>query len=250
MNDNNVTILVTTSPHFRCPDTEMIRKTIKIYRDYLPHAEVLILADGVREEQKKLEHDYRIYLDRLEKWIKRRDNMRLYEFGEFYHQAGMVKRAFDKDMIKTPLIMFAEHDFPIHGEIPFEDIIDSLLKGKMQLIRFYLETDLIPEHRHLFLDKKPVVIDKIPMIRTGQWSQRPHIARLDYYKQIINLRFTDQSRTYIEDGVHGYHGELFALDPYKCWANNRMAIYHPDGNISRCYHLDGRGEEQKYEIVQ
>ena len=81
----------------------------------------------------------------------------------------------------------------------------------------------------------------VPLRRTFQWSQRPHLAPTGYYRRILG-EFPAAPNTMIEDRMHS----VCQVEPYD---HNRLAIYHPDGDIKRSYHLDGRGSEPKFDMV-
>lgn len=247
MNDK-ITVVIPTSPITKHPSTAMIRKTIRLMRQQLPSSRILILVDGVRPEQEYLTEVYNQYKARLYEWSTKQDSIDLIIFDEFLHQSGMIRRALQ--VIDTPLLLFIEHDFPVVDLIPWSEIVKILLDRELDLVRFYWEPNIVPEHEHLFLDKTPVVIGGVSVVRTGQWSQRPHVARTAFYRRVISKQLTDRSRTFIEDGVHGYFGYNFTQLGEEFWRRNRMAVYHPPtGSISRCKHLDGRGSEQKYEMI-
>lgn len=243
---DKITIVITSSPSPRHPDTAMIRETIDLMRTQVT-CPIIILQDGIREEQKHLEKDYSAYKRRLRNWaMKSGLDIAMIEYAEHKHQTGMIKSVLRKDLIATPQMLFIEHDFPVIGNIPWQEISAILEKGSVDLVRFYLETDLEPAHKHLFLDEKPVSIGGVPLIRTGQWSQRPHLANVSYYKRVFNRYVSKDDNNYIEDTIHGYFGEPFATNPKMAWKKNRLCIYHPEGLLTRCKHLDGRLDEPKY----
>jgi hypothetical protein len=74
-------------------------------------------------------------------------------------------------------------------------------------------------------------------MKTTQWSQRPHLSTVNYYKNVV-LPFSDE-KTFIEDRFHGKVQDD-GWDAHKLW------IYHPEGNIKRSYHLDGRQGTKKF----
>ena len=113
----------------------------------------------------------------------------------------------------------------------------------VDVLRFHHEAYILEPHEHLMVDHSTVNLLGLPVRRTRQWSQRPHLAGRDYYLTALGTYFTRESRTMIEDRLHG----VCQSEP---WSKNRIAIYHPDtGNIKRSYHSDGRGDEPKFEMV-
>ena len=81
--------------------------------------------------------------------------------------------------------------------------------------------------------------------KTIQWSQRPHLSTVLYYKEVV-LPNT-KPKLFIEDVFHGtvitdwnVHGRIG-------WNKHRLWIYTPNKrNIKRSYHLDGRAGHKKY----
>jgi hypothetical protein len=90
----------------------------------------------------------------------------------------------------------------------------------------------------------------IPLLKTIQWSQRPHLARADFYRRILNDHFTSEAKTFIEDKMHGVVYQAWKVEQNQGWNKYRLWIYHPtDGNIKRSLHTDGRGGEDKYSMT-
>lgn len=233
-----------TSPIKSHPSTKIIEMTIAYIKRQLPNAPILIMADGVKTEQENYRSDYEEYLDRLEAWSVGK-NIRIKRFPLFQHQTGMIRKVLRDRDIKTTKLLFIEHDFPVIGDIPWQDISEIIDFKLADLVRFYLETDLEPAHNHLFLDRKAFMIGNVPVIRTGQWSQRPHIASLEFYTKAMKL-IPNSTRYFIEDSIHGFFGQNFDNLREKAWNRARMCIYYPPGNISRCKHLDGREDDVKW----
>lgn len=241
---DDITIVITSSPCKRHPSTDMIVRTIQLLRIQLD-SRILILLDGVKPEQEHLREAYGQYKAALYSWSLTQDRIDIIIFDDFEHQTGMIKAVIDQ--IDTPQMLFIEHDFPVVGDIPWDAISKVLSSGEADLVRFYWEPFLIPEHNHLFLDKSPVMIGDVPVVRTGQWSQRPHLATVALYRKIIENYLQDDRKTYIEDAIHGNFGGPFVNAPAAAWKENKLCIYHPlRGSISRCEHLDGRMGEDKY----
>ena len=89
------------------------------------------------------------------------------------------------------------------------------------------------------LDRVTTSMLGVPLRRTVQWSQRPHLAGTDYYRTILADYFPQSARTMIEDRMHSVA---------QSEKGHRLALYHPEGNIKRSYHLDARGDESKFDM--
>ena len=245
---NHTTVLIPTSPIQSHPDTYLIEKTIEDVRSRID-CEILIMIDGVREEQSYLIPQYNEYIRRL-LWKCNYEwkNVTPILFNSHHHQAAMARETMQ--LVDTPTILYVEHDAPLTPDMDYDwdGIFNLIESGKFNIIRFHFESRIPEEHKYMMLDKSVDVVDGVPLIRTAQWSQRPHVASSEYYRFILNTYFTPESRTMIEDKMHGIVVEDFNKAGRVGWNNHKIAIYAPGENIKRSYHLDGRGNEAKYEM--
>jgi hypothetical protein len=112
----------------------------------------------------------------------------------------------------------------------------------LDVVRFHHESHILDDHQHLMLDETPNVLGGLlPVYRTSQWSQRPHVARVDYYTRIIDTYFPKTCNTMIEDKMHSVCQD-------RAWQANRLAVYAPGPNIKRSLHTDGRGDDPKFDM--
>jgi len=142
-------------------------------------------------------------------------------------------------MIKTPLMLFCEHDTPLvtDEKIDFPYLEKTLLDGVSNLIRFHYEA-FIPEcHKHLMIGETENLLQK-----TVQFSARPHIARKDFYEKLMG-RFSESSNCFIEDRAYGQIVDF----PWEDW---KLHIYMPGENIKRSLNLDGRAGDRKFNDEQ
>lgn len=244
---DKVTVLISSSPSYKHPSTDMIEQTINDVRVHLPDSEIIIMLDGVRPEQEFRRSDYEEYKRRLlwkcnHEWT----NVLPLVFTEHLHQANCTMKALE--YVKTPTILFVEHDTPLTPDcdIPFEDIVSAITYGELNVVRFHFEA-VIPEP-HIPLMMGEFNVFGVNYLRTRQWSQRPHLASTSFYKDMLERYFTQDSRTMIEDVVYGAVENDCRDDGLMGWYKWRLAIYAPEGNLKRSYNLDGRGEEAKYEM--
>jgi hypothetical protein len=238
----DVTVLIPTSPIPSNPNTRIIEDTIASVRFHLPDADIIIMFDGVRDQQAGREDAYRQYVDlMLYKCAFEYTNVYPLVSLDHQHQANMTRRALS--YVTTPLVLFVEHDTPLVTDHDFmwDDTLDMMKNGGLDQLRFHYEGRIHPEHEHLMLDSEPVLIDGVPVRRTIQWSQRPHLAGADYYRRILEEHFPDTGRTMIEDRMHS----VCQVEP---WESNRLGVFHPEGTIVRSMHTDGRGADSKFEM--
>lgn len=249
-----VTVLMPTSPTPDHPDTSIIQVTYDSIRAQLPDAEIIVMIDGVREEQADRFEQYQQYQQRL-LWLTNHvwHNVTPIRFDEHQHQALCTKAALE--LVDTDWVLFVEHDTPIEGEIPWQDLVDQ---DDYSIIRFSHESQVLPPHEHLMVDRMTLPLGDLAnpnwdatlrFRRTVQWSQRPHLARTDLYRSIITTYFGEKSRTMIEDVMHGVLQEEWRNHGMDGWRKFGLAIYSPPGNIRRSYHLDARKDDPKFDMV-
>jgi len=232
-----VTVLMPTSPIPSHPSTAILDETVASVVERLPGAEIVLMIDGVRREQHEThDADYTAYLERVLDWTRRTPDVTPLLHDRHTHQVGMTRHALG--LVRTPNVLFVEHDTPLAGDIPAGQILDVLDNDLADLVRLHHETAIPPEHDYLMdgLD----TVGLVPVVWTRQWSQRPHFARTGWYQSRLDESCPAGYVGMIEDRLHGI---VQSEDPSR-W---RLAIYHPEyGSIKRSGHLDGRGDDPKW----
>lgn len=239
----DITILIPTSVIPSHPSTAILDETIASVRFHFPTADILVMCDGIRSEQEHRRDDYDTYVQEV-CWKANFEWRNVYPivFSGHEHQANMTRVALDS--VRTPLVMFVEHDTPLVIDEPFdwENLIRLGKSGKVDVIKFAFEAHVHPEHERLMIDHETIQMEGVPVRRTIQWSQRPHISTLSYYRKIINDHFPVTGRTMIEDRMHS----VAQVDVY----DHRIVVYHPtETNIKRSAHTDGRESDEKFPMV-
>lgn len=245
MDKKDITVILVTSVIPSHPDTHVVEETIKSIRHHLPDSEIILQIDGLREEQAHRKEQYDEYKTRmLWKCLHEYNNITPVIFDEYSHQSTMMKKTID--MIKTPLILYVEGDTPLITDEPIDwtaciNFVDSEMA---HTVRFYHEAVVPAEHDWLMMD----IVGEF--LQTVQWSQRPHLSSLKYYKEVILADIPD--RTFIEDYMHGKAFEDYII-PWReskskfGWYKHRIWIYYPNKtNNKRSYHLDGRQGLRKF----
>lgn len=231
-----LTVVIPTSPIPSHPSTKIIEETIQSIRAHVD-ADIILTIDGVRQEQLYRDSDYQEYISRL-LWLCnfRYKNIKPLVFLGHQHQSGMMKAALEH--IETPLMMYVEHDTPLlpDREIDWDGITKDLFDGKFNAVRFHYDEVIHPDHEYLMEGRDG------QYMKTRQWSQRPHVARTDFYKNIMQY-FSEESNCFLEDRLYSPCSEM----PWEDW---KVAIYHPEGGIRRSGNLDGRGSDVKFEKEQ
>lgn len=244
-----VTVLIPTSPALVQPSTEALERVVASVREQpeLAGAEIVLMFDGVRSEQEKLRAAYEEYQHRA-LWLANHEwgHVLPLRFEEHLHQAAMTRAALDR--VRTPLVLFVEHDTPLVGEIDWAALCRAVRSDAANLVRLHHEARIHDEHLHLYPDgDEAQEVSGAPMVRTAQWSQRPHLATTDFYRWVLREHFGSEARTMIEDVMHGVVD--FHWREHRDWDRFRLWVYRPPGDIKRSGHLDTRGGEPKHPMV-
>lgn len=248
--NRHITAVVTTSPIPSHPDTKIIEATIASIRGRLPEAEIIVAFDGVRPEQEHLRAAYEEYQHRL-LWMMNFEwhDVIPVRVDDWHHQALLARHALTA--CESPVVLFVEHDTPLVGEIPFERLCGPLWTGEANLVRLHHESSVLPDHEHMMVHSTPQLVgaESVPMLGTMQWSQRPHLARSDFYESILAEYFGEKSRTMIEDVMHGVLDQHWRTHGKQGWKDWRTYLYAPPGDMKRSTHLDGREHEPKFDMI-
>lgn len=244
---NDITAVICTSYIPSHPSTDIIDETIASIRHHLPDIDIIVQVDGLRSEQQDKRQQYNEYKSQL-LWncLHKYTNTYPILFEEHMHQSGMMINTID--LIDTPQLLYMEHDAPlvVDYDIPFSELSKYINSGVSDLIRLHHEGAVPKEHEPMMLGME----NNAPLMKTIQWSQRPHLASTEYYKNLLKLNFDKNSRCFLEDKLHGVMHSGYIDNGKPFWYQNRLHIYHPDGNIKRSYHTDGRAGTNKYDDKQ
>jgi hypothetical protein len=239
-----ITVVVPVSPIKSHPDTHVLEETLDSVRHHLPDAELFLMFDGVRKEQAKRIGDYEEAIRRTLWVAKSWGAVVPFIFDRHKHQVGMLRHVLDE--IRTPLLMFVEQDTPLVTDelIAWDNITDFITSGQSNCVRLHHE-GVIPEP-HL-----PMMHgEEQGYIRTSQFSARPHVATVAFYRKLLDC-FTPDANCFVEDKAHGVIDQAFKLDGMAGWNLWRVHIYAKDpNNLKRSWHLDGRAGEAKWDDQQ
>jgi hypothetical protein len=234
---NGITAIIPTSLIPSHPDTSIIEQTIHSIREGLPDSEIIVMIDGLHESQQDRKAEYSEYVYRLLHFCNQQKVLPVL-FDEYLHQSGKTKAVLE--LVRTPLVLFVEHDTPLVGEIPFSELAKVILDGHANLIRLYHYDQVPKEHRYLFLDSHPRLVGGVPLMRQADWSQRPHLALTDFYRKVMHTYFGKDSRAFIEHVMYGVVKTNYKERGIEGWEDFRLWLYTPEGDMTRSTHLDGR----------
>lgn len=228
---NNITVIIPVCAMPSHPESYVLDETLAEIRSRLPTSEIILMFDGVNPTLMHLKGAYEQYTQEMLRRINlEMENVTPLVFQEHQHQSLMLKAALS--IVRTPLILWSEQDTVLHNDIPFEELAEVVKSGYANSIRFHHEAAIHPEHEYLMLDHDPQQVLGQPLLRTRQWSGRPHLASTQFYRDIVAKYWTDQPE-FIEHRMYGIVVDG-AFDEF------RLHIYAPEGSYVRHKHTDGR----------
>lgn len=243
--DQQITVLVTCSPILSHPSTEILEQTLEsVWASFGRDSIAVVAFDGVRPEQEYLRQAYEEHIQEV-CWRAQNggwNGVHPVIAPQHLHQAKLTQLALES--VTTPLILFMEHDTPLTADpIDWDAILDLMAHGHLDVLRFHHESQILPDHEHLMLDHETRMMLDVPLRRTRQWSQRPHVATAAYYRKMLNSDWFQRPHNgFIEDTWHG------VVQSYGDDTANRVAIYCPPGvTIGRSFHTDGRAGNPKFD---
>lgn len=240
---DDVTVVVTSSPTPNDPNTFLLDETIGSIVDSMGASPDLVLAfDGVRVEQAEMRDPYAAMIHEVCSRALSLPTAGILPLvaPRHLHQIRLTQLALEQ--VDTPLILFVEHDTPFTTDaIDWPAAVDAMTYGAFDVLRFHHEGMIQPGHEYLMIDHEPRQVYDLPVMRTRQWSSRPHLANADYYRRMLANLLTRPNVGFIEDTQHSVAMHEPTL--------NRIAIYAPEGSLCRTYHLDGRAGGPKFDDV-
>lgn len=247
---HRVTVLMPTSSIPAHPSTAGVEESIRRVRAYpeLRDAEIILMIDGVHpdhEHRRAAYEEYKRRLLALCSWSPEFAGCVPLVFDEWTHQANMARRALE--MVRTDLVLYVEHDtFPV-GAIDWSGLFRAFDRRDVNAIKLSIFDRVLEEHRYLMIGDVEDV-GGVPLLRTMQWSQRPHLARTEWYRQVIPELFGRESKAFIEDVLWAvvYNRLSTRTDPFERWG---LWLYAPAGDMTRSATSDGRAGERKTPMV-
>ncbi len=116
--NNQLTVIIPTSPIPSHPSTAILDETIINIRKYTD-AKIIIMFDGVHSSLAHRAEQYSQYMEAAVQKINMGDygDCSFHAFEAHEHQARMTRKILEEE-VTTPLIMFCEHDCSPIGDIP------------------------------------------------------------------------------------------------------------------------------------
>lgn len=227
---SEITILVSTSPRPTHPSPKILDQTILSIRAQLPTAPIIIMADGVPPDADRETHiRYAGFVAAIQ---GRYDNAKVLPFDTWHQQSGMLGPALE--LVQTSVLFYLEDDWNIHPNVEWEKLCSIILDGFANYVRLYSNCRIHPIHEGMMVDR--VIEQGVPFVRTWQWSQNPHLASTEFYRNVVLPRMAGRGPDAIENIMH----QACACEPE--WEKWKLAIYNPmdEGTMQMVTHLGGR----------
>jgi hypothetical protein len=236
--------VIPTSPVKSHPSTDLIDQTIRSVRAQVgPNVLVIILADGVRPEQRDMLKPYISSVAQLRRTYGLDMHYFVMQFLEHKHQVGMIRWLTQKGMFalkNRPHIALVEQDAPFTLDpIDWGNCLDILDSKRFDVVRFLFEGDINAAHRHMA--GATINFKGMDYVETCQYSARPNVATWDFYERAL-AQFSPNACCFFEDLAHSFCQE----DP-KAFP---IGIYYPPPPRGRSFHLDGRQGAPKFDDKQ
>lgn len=239
---SDITVVIPTSPIPSHPSTRIIDEAIVSVRTQLPDAPIIITADGTGEQAESYNQTYISYVDALR---SRWPSLTITLYGNHVHQSGMMSDTLPR--IATKLLLYWEHDWKLHPDVPWEEMSQLILRGEFNYIKLHASPRISPYHEFLMRERvmfqgyapNDRYVDGIPgsvlsIIKTQQFSANPHLASVEWYRTIERKHLFGKC-DFVEHLLHGPAAQL----PWEEW---KLGILNPmSGDMFRIHHLDGRG---------
>lgn len=198
-----LTILITTSPVPNNPNPSLL---LKIYERFKTMADlmgcrIIILADGYKQSSKNsyksgMIDDIRVrnyidYLDLLNMFI--RDgvlpNTELVIRDKRYGFASNIR--YGLDLVDTKYVLIYQHDWTFDRPVNINELLNAMDRfPELRYIGFPSRENYLLKlaaYPVFFKDLAKYDINKfgVPLLPLNFWYDKPHIARVDFYKSFV-----------------------------------------------------------------
>jgi len=227
-----ITVMITTHPIPVHPSTAMIAEVYESVRYHLGDGiPTVVMCDGVEDRRVAVKPQYEEYKRNLKalNW----PNTEIMEFAGYENQLEMARQAFKQNKVKTPLILWMEHDRPLlPAPIEWDKILQTLLVDREMAVIRFSETPGGPVCQEI----GPCTAKSgIPLLRTTEFFSCPNLAWREFYEGVFSI--CPSGHIYFENVARGFaesiRGRAFPI-----------AHYNPPGNRQRSTHLDGSEKER------
>lgn len=183
------TLIVPTSYVRSHPSTKLIERAVRSVNRHVGTRDLqkIIVCDGLKRD------DYVEYKKRLHALAGHDpDFMRttIIELETNVHLSGTLVETFKS--IETPIVLVFQHDYEVLRSIDVDGVLKCFDDDQVKHIRLNRRNNTVIYWDYIL---EPYPSSPIPLIKTAAWSDVPHFARTDYYREFVfgKLRREDGS---------------------------------------------------------
>lgn len=194
---NKLTVVIPTHyPKASGPSTDLLEYVLKDLSDKCPE---LVNCKHIISYDQHEENDvyYKNLMELQYKMNVNIDIVKSYAEGKDENEKtikGRLKSFLNgTGKVKTPYILFWEHDWIFIDSIPVSDIIKTMVKNPcMQIVFFNKRQNMITPTDSMLIPKNDL-ISTLPFLRTSRYSNNPHIAKREFWQEAVPELIQDES---------------------------------------------------------
>lgn len=257
-----LTVIVTTSPVRSNPSTDLLEEVFESLRLALgtESCRKIVVFDGyivhkVKCEKKgriteDMENKYKEYILRVKNLSKSStlfENTSFLVLEERHGFGHAVKKALNE--VSTKYVMIVQHDFVFWKQVTVINLLQVLESHQeVNYVGFisastenYATTRNHGPNQHLPLDVE--CFNNIPFVKLMFWYDKIHIARTDYYKNVVFGKYCCVRKgQFIEDRLGHWQLKKIYLEGLEKahWRFGTYLWYPDEGRERYIQHLEGR----------
>ncbi len=210
-----VTVITTTSPIQSMPTTKILYATQKSLAlvPALARCKKIIVFDGIKPDSNFAyrARDYELYKKHVKELTKTDpyfSNTELVFCSEWGCLIGGIREALKH--VKTPFVFIQQHDFVLRKGFDLNAVVATMVANSSVRYVTFLSGIFRDINTWIdgwnYVDENIQGIHFVPLRRVGSWTDQSHIARTDYYREVVLPRCPD---SYMETHlVHQYKAEI------------------------------------------
>ncbi len=176
----------------------------------LKGCDIYVIFDGTIDRPnftEKMKEDYYLKINSFKNddEIKNDKNINVVVFDQWLHQSNSLRKVMLENTT-TPLVMSIQEDcLMVNTEKIDTNLIVNLLLNdvSVEYIRFYPQNDILNFKGELYPEARPgIPHPETPLLhKCMHWSDRPHIATLEHYKNRVWANIGTNIRTVMEKQI-------------------------------------------------
>lgn len=238
---SDLTLLIPASPIPSHPNTAVIERALDSLLTHLPDGafRTIVCHDPPSPSlAPDRSNAFERYLQRLERLTAagkyRRLDIDVTTAPRWGHLAGSLRHTIGR--VQSEFVFILQHDFFLTEHLPILDLIEMMRRHpEVKHLRLNRKANLprlwdgrTEERRRFFAERS---FDGVRVCQTLAWSDNPHLARTEYYSDLI-LPLVGDRQTFPENVCD-------PLNTPESHAQFGTFVYGAEGQASTVGHLDG-----------